>query len=67
MADGRGIAAHYSFGIQSGMRATDILDRYRAFAVENICASPMMWLSEMDDDPADLEADELGGLEMESG
>ncbi|KAF4976568.1 hypothetical protein FZEAL_6779 [Fusarium zealandicum] len=44
IADGRGIAAHYSFGSQrGGMERTDILDRYRAFARDNICAGPMLW------------------------
>ncbi|KAF4998332.1 hypothetical protein FGRMN_3212 [Fusarium graminum] len=44
IADGRGVAAHYSFGIQrAGMDRTDVLDRYRSFARENICAAPMLW------------------------
>ncbi|KAJ4270548.1 hypothetical protein NW762_002236 [Fusarium torreyae] len=44
VADGRGVVAHYSFGSQrGGMDRTDILDRYRSFARENICAGPMLW------------------------
>lgn len=47
VADGRGVVAHYSFGSQiggkGGMKTTDILDRYRAFAAENICKDPMLW------------------------
>ncbi|KAF4468156.1 hypothetical protein FALBO_4974 [Fusarium albosuccineum] len=44
VTDGRGIAAHYSFGSQrGGMDRTDILARYRAFARDHICASPMLW------------------------
>ncbi|KAH7129996.1 hypothetical protein B0J13DRAFT_588213 [Dactylonectria estremocensis] len=44
VADGRGLAVHYSFGSQrEGMRKTDVLERYRAFAQENICAGPMLW------------------------
>lgn len=36
--DGRAIAAHYSFDPQRfGMGTTDVLNRYRAFARENIC------------------------------
>jgi hypothetical protein len=38
--DGRGLAAHYSFGGQrGGMASTDVLERYRSFAEENICLS----------------------------
>ncbi|KAF2094452.1 hypothetical protein NA57DRAFT_8245, partial [Rhizodiscina lignyota] len=38
IVDGRAIAAHYSFAPQSeGMAKTDVLDRYRSFAEENIC------------------------------
>jgi hypothetical protein len=38
VVEGRGLAAHYSFGPQrEGMAKTDVLDRYRAFAEENIC------------------------------
>ena len=33
----RALAAHYSFGAQSGMESTDILARYRAYAVEKMC------------------------------
>ncbi|KAF5025769.1 hypothetical protein F66182_2102 [Fusarium sp. NRRL 66182] len=44
VADGRGVAAHYSFGSQrGGMDRTDILDRYRSFARDHICAGPMLW------------------------
>jgi hypothetical protein len=35
---GQGLAAHYSFGPQrEGMATTDVLERYRSFAEENIC------------------------------
>lgn len=38
IVDGRAIAAHYSFHPQrEGIAATDILDRYRAYAQEYIC------------------------------
>ncbi|KAH7053418.1 hypothetical protein B0J12DRAFT_710219 [Macrophomina phaseolina] len=38
VVDGRGLVAHYSFNLQhDGISKTDILDRYRAFAKENIC------------------------------
>ena len=38
IVDGRALAAHYSFAPQSeGMAKTDVLDRYRSFAEENIC------------------------------
>ncbi|KAF5969526.1 hypothetical protein FBULB1_10205 [Fusarium bulbicola] len=44
VADGRGVAAHYSFGSQrAGMDRTDIIDRYRSFARNNICTGPMLW------------------------
>lgn len=44
VADGRGVAAHYGFGSQRrGMDQTDVLDRYRSFARENICAGRMLW------------------------
>ncbi|KAK8914951.1 hypothetical protein H634G_09873 [Metarhizium anisopliae BRIP 53293] len=46
VADGRGVVAHYSFGPQSregGLDTTDILDRYRSYAKENVCAGPMLW------------------------
>lgn len=44
IADGRGVVVHWSFGSQrSGMKWTDVLERYRSFAQENICASPMLW------------------------
>lgn len=42
--DGRGVAVHWSFGSQrDGMKTADVLERYRNFAQENICASPMLW------------------------
>jgi hypothetical protein len=38
VVEGRGLAAHYSFGPQKeGMAKTDVLSRYRDFAMENIC------------------------------
>jgi len=38
IVDGRALVAHYSFRPQRrGIAATDILDRYRAYARENIC------------------------------
>ncbi|KAF1981766.1 hypothetical protein K402DRAFT_398289 [Aulographum hederae CBS 113979] len=38
VVDGRAVVAHYSFNPQiEGMSSTDILDRYRAYAIENIC------------------------------
>jgi hypothetical protein len=38
VVEGRGLAAHYSFGPQrEGMATTDVLERYRSFAEENIC------------------------------
>ncbi|KAF2437155.1 hypothetical protein EJ08DRAFT_577628 [Tothia fuscella] len=38
IVDGRAMAAHYSFEPQrEGIGSTDILDRYRAYARENIC------------------------------
>ncbi|KAG8408202.1 hypothetical protein J3459_018069 [Metarhizium acridum] len=46
VADGRGVVAHYSFGPQSkegGLDTTDILDRYRSYAKENVCTGPMLW------------------------
>ncbi|KAH7013222.1 hypothetical protein EDB80DRAFT_749022 [Ilyonectria destructans] len=47
VADGRGLAVHYSFGSQrEGMEKTDVLERYRAYARENICAGPMLWSPE---------------------
>ncbi|KAM5342788.1 hypothetical protein ACJ41O_013754 [Fusarium nematophilum] len=47
VADGRGVAAHYSFGSQrGGMDRTDVLDRYRAFARDHICTDPMLWTPE---------------------
>ncbi|OBS21170.1 hypothetical protein FPOA_07508 [Fusarium poae] len=47
VADGRGVAAHYSFGSQrAGMDQTDVLDRYRSFASNHICAGPMLWTPE---------------------
>ncbi|KIW01525.1 uncharacterized protein PV09_07003 [Verruconis gallopava] len=38
VVDGRALAVHYSFAPQKeGMHTTDLLERYRAFAMENIC------------------------------
>ncbi|KAF2140305.1 uncharacterized protein K452DRAFT_253054 [Aplosporella prunicola CBS 121167] len=38
VVDGRAIVSHYTFLPQrSGLESTDLLDRYRAFAAENIC------------------------------
>ncbi|KFA46078.1 hypothetical protein S40293_07747 [Stachybotrys chartarum IBT 40293] len=58
VADGRGVVAHYSFNIQfePGMRTTDILERYRAFAEESICAGPLVWTPEHDLEPRPLDA-----------
>jgi len=40
--DGRAVAVHYSFFTQTNsMNTTDILDRYRSFAREHICTSPL--------------------------
>lgn len=51
VADGRGVAVHYSFNAQiGGMSKTDILDRYRAYAQENICKGKMLWTSDADDE-----------------
>ncbi|POR37348.1 Uncharacterized protein TPAR_02439 [Tolypocladium paradoxum] len=50
VADGRGVVAHYSYSNQvadgGGMATTDVLDRYRSFALERICNSAMLWTSE---------------------
>ncbi|KAM0501541.1 hypothetical protein ACHAP8_004529 [Fusarium lateritium] len=47
VADGRGVVAHYSFGSQrAGMDQTDVLDRYRSFASNHICAEPILWTPE---------------------
>ena len=38
--DGKAVAAHYAFSWQvrqGGIEKTDVLDRYRAYAEENIC------------------------------
>ncbi|KAJ3493182.1 hypothetical protein NLG97_g4900 [Lecanicillium saksenae] len=49
VADGRAVVAHYSFGPQSrDMPTTDILDRYRSYAAENVCKQPMLWSPEED-------------------
>lgn len=32
-----------------GINTTDILDRYRIFARDYICADPMVWMSGEDD------------------
>ncbi|KAI5459386.1 hypothetical protein BGZ63DRAFT_360853 [Mariannaea sp. PMI_226] len=50
VADGRGMAVHYSFGSQrGGMDTTDILERYRAYARENICEVDMLWSPELEE------------------
>ncbi|EQK98919.1 hypothetical protein OCS_05368 [Ophiocordyceps sinensis CO18] len=50
VTDGRGVVAHFSFSAQSkegaGMRTTDILERYRAYAKEKACKGPMLWTPE---------------------
>ncbi|KAF4312982.1 hypothetical protein GTA08_BOTSDO01393 [Botryosphaeria dothidea] len=44
VVDGRAIVSHYTFLPQrSGLESTDILERYRAYAAENICPSKMAW------------------------
>ena len=43
VADGRGLVAHYSFGSQRTLGTTDILDRYRSYAKENVCTGEMLW------------------------
>ncbi|ODA83107.1 hypothetical protein RJ55_01616 [Drechmeria coniospora] len=54
VADGRGVVAHYSYANQvaeadnGGMKTTDVLDRYRSYARENICMGPMLWTHEME-------------------
>jgi hypothetical protein len=36
--DGSGLAVHYSFDAQkAGIENTDLLDRWRAYAEENVC------------------------------
>ncbi|KAL6789796.1 hypothetical protein J3E68DRAFT_86980 [Trichoderma sp. SZMC 28012] len=45
-ADGTGVVAHFSYGPQSGnpgVQSTDLLDRYRLFARENICKGDLLW------------------------
>ncbi|MCJ1379589.1 hypothetical protein MMC17_002691 [Xylographa soralifera] len=45
VADGHGVAVHHGYWLMSehdgkkGMETTDVLDRYRAYAQENICKS----------------------------
>ncbi|ODA83106.1 hypothetical protein RJ55_01615 [Drechmeria coniospora] len=52
VADGGGVVAHFSYVTQvnpaenGGMKSTDILDRYRSYAQENICTGPMLWTPE---------------------
>lgn len=50
VADGTGLVAHHAYFPQvdkgAGMWTTDVLDRYRAFALENICTGPMLWTSD---------------------
>lgn len=46
VADGGGVVAHFSFGAQAGderIEQTDVLDRYRIYAEENICKGPLLW------------------------
>lgn len=44
VVDGRAIVSHYTFLPQrSGLESTDILERYRAYAEENICPGKMAW------------------------
>ncbi|KAL7792782.1 hypothetical protein V8C43DRAFT_282440 [Trichoderma afarasin] len=45
-ADGTGVVAHFFYGPQSGnpgVQSTDLLDRYRLFAQENICRGDLLW------------------------
>jgi hypothetical protein len=35
--DGTGLAVHFAFFTQRELEATDLLDRYKAYAEENIC------------------------------
>ena len=37
--DGNALAVHYSFCFQGGLDTTDVLDRYRSYALEMICQS----------------------------
>lgn len=37
IVDGTGLAVHFAFYTQWNMNDTDLLDRYRAYAEENIC------------------------------
>ena len=38
IVDGHGVAVHHGYSIMAeGLRSTDILDRYRAYAEEMIC------------------------------
>jgi hypothetical protein len=38
IVDGKAVVSHYSFGPQkNGLEATDVLERYAAYAQENIC------------------------------
>ena len=40
------MVSHFSFGAQAGderIEQTDVLDRYRVYAEENICKGPMLW------------------------
>ena len=49
VADGGGVVSHYSFGVQlDGMDKTDVLDRYRSYAKQNVCKTPMLWTEEED-------------------
>ncbi|KAI9719704.1 MAG: hypothetical protein M1828_006137 [Chrysothrix sp. TS-e1954] len=37
--DGKALAVHYAFGPQKGLDTTDLLERYRSYAQEEICQS----------------------------
>lgn len=60
VAAGEAVAAHYSpdgyrgrhRAQDGGLDSTDVLDRYRAFARENICAGGELLWSSVGDDPA---------------
>ena len=38
VVDGKALASHYAFRGQKGLESTDVLDRYRLYAQEEICA-----------------------------
>ena len=37
VVDGRAVASHYAFRGQKGIESTDILERYRLYAQEQVC------------------------------